>query len=158
MTKDAAHTTFWQTTDFMLLIILVGGFSLDYFYPRPISIEMFDLSRTLAGGLMFAIGLAVIIQAKREFKRHTQASAPGQPTTKIVKSGIFSLSRNPLYLGIVLAVPGFGIAINNSWFVLLDLPLLVAIHVLLILPEEKYLLGKFKDDYLSYMTKVRRWI
>ncbi len=89
--------------------------------------------------------------------KEKQPTAPGQPTTKIVSDGIFQYSRNPLYLGVVIAMPGFGLAFNNIWLIILTMPLIIAFNYLLIKPEEKYLLEKFGDTYRGYTHHVRRW-
>ncbi len=158
MEQNSAHTSFWQTTDFMILATLALGFALEYFLPNTIPISFPTAFHIAAGATLLVIGIVVIILAKTEFKREEQPSAPGKPTTKIVTSGIFRWSRNPLYLGIILAVSGIGLSINNIWIVVLDIPLAITIHMILIIPEEKYLINIFGDQYLSYMNEVRRWI
>jgi protein-S-isoprenylcysteine O-methyltransferase Ste14 len=82
---------------------------------------------------------------------------PARAST-LVTTGVFSLSRNPIYLGdflVLLAlVVWFGNVIN-----LLLLPLFVwFINRFQIAPEERALTGLFGDDYLLYCKNVRRWL
>lgn len=50
------------------------------------------------------------------------------------------------------------LAVNNLWMTLLAPFSLLAVHFLAVVPEEKYLTEKFGESYLSYMTKVRRYL
>ncbi|MDH5737048.1 MAG: isoprenylcysteine carboxylmethyltransferase family protein [Gammaproteobacteria bacterium] len=158
MSNQSAHISFWKTSDFMILVTLAFGLVLQYFFPDVIPFSMPDIIRYSIGSCSFALGILIIFMAKREFKKHAQPSGPGVPTTDIVTSGIFSRSRNPLYLGIVIAVFAAGFLFNNPWFVVLDAFLVLALHRLLILPEEQYLIATFSEQYLSYMKATRRWI
>lgn len=76
----------------------------------------------------------------------------------MVTTGIYSRSRNPIYLGDAMILAGFIL----YWDAVLSLPL-VPIFVWLIerrfvLPEENSLRRKFRADFARYEAKVRRWI
>jgi len=158
MVKESAHKSIWQTTDVMIIVTLITGFILNnYIFSFP---ELFT-SRSLqywVGGFFVATGVSIIILAKIEFKNMGQPSGPGKPTTKVVDSGIFKFSRNPLYLGIILTLIGLGVLSSNLWYVVLSLPLGLLIHYVLIIPEERYLTELFGWDYQLYAKNVRRWL
>lgn len=133
------------------------GLLLEYFFP----IQMVSLSlipRAIVGcafaltSLYFAVsGFIALIKNKTPFDT-------AKSTVKIVTSGAYRLSRNPLYLSLLLLL--FGIA-----FFMLSLWLFFTVPVLFILflfnavkPEESYLSQKFGKEYLEYSIKVRRWI
>jgi protein-S-isoprenylcysteine O-methyltransferase Ste14 len=87
-----------------------------------------------------------------------QPTDPGQPTSKVVNTGVFALSRNPLYLGSVLVFLGLALTLNMLWaLAALLLSIILCLYVLII-PEERYLAAKFGKEYKAYMASVRRWL
>ena len=96
--------------------------------------------------------------ARREFARYGQPTDPGHPTSMVVKTGVFAVSRNPLYLGGASLFCGIALTLNILWaLVALLVSMIVCQHVL-ILPEEKYLTAKFGKEYKEYTTTVHRWL
>ena len=90
-------------------------------------------------------------------KRH-QVDPNYGPVRALVNVGPYRFSRNPLYLGMSIALLGVGLASNTYWHLLL-LPLAVAyMQYGVILPEERHLEKLFGDEYLAYKGRVRRWI
>ena len=111
----------------------------------------------LIGAALIFAGLALIVFARREMAKFGQRTDPGQPTSQIVTYGVFSISRNPLYLGAVCLLLGIAVTAKLTWFFILILPTLIACHYILIAPEERYLSAKFGDEYSSYTSRVHRW-
>ena len=79
-------------------------------------------------------------------------------TSAIVASGVFGLSRNPMYLGMALALLGM-----SAWYASLPGCVLVVgfcgyLTEFQIKPEERMLVVRFGDEYSAYLTKVRRWL
>ena len=91
--------------------------------------------------------------------RREGASIPtGEPTDSIVARGPYRLSRNPIYLSMVILLLGIGVWVNCGWFLVLAVLAAVLLNSGVILPEERYLESKFGDTYLTYKRQVRRWI
>lgn len=83
---------------------------------------------------------------------------PGQTTTKLLDRGTFRLSRNPLYVGLIVLDIGIALLWPSSW-ALLQVPVGVAtLWWGAIAPEERYLRAKFGSDYEDYTARVRRWL
>ena len=102
-------------------------------------------------------GASVALIAEISFKRAGTAVLPTRPTSRIVETGVYGWTRNPMYLGMSLFVAGLAFGLNSLWF-LLALPVAVfAVTKLAIEPEEQYLADKFGQTYLSYKARVRRW-
>jgi protein-S-isoprenylcysteine O-methyltransferase Ste14 len=79
-------------------------------------------------------------------------------STRIVTSGVFQQSRNPIYLGMVLLCTGVAFLVDSLWLLGL-VPLFAAIlQKGVIEPEEAYLERNFGEEYLRYKARVRRWI
>lgn len=158
MTSKSAHNGFWQTSDFLVIITLALGYILEKYVYEPGPIPLIEQWRYIDGGLVISLGVALIILAHITMRRENQPTAPGRPTTQIVHNGIFRVSRNPLYLGVVIAIIGIGIASDYLWFIFLSPLMVVAFNIVLIIPEERYLDDLFGEEYSAYRQKVRRWL
>jgi protein-S-isoprenylcysteine O-methyltransferase Ste14 len=102
----------------------------------------------------FILGLSAFIQF---WRKHTSVM-PYSPTTAIIQSGPFRLTRNPLYVAMTLLYIGVALIMNTAWPLLLLPLVLVIVHRGVIQREERYLEQKFGDEYISYKERVRRWI
>jgi hypothetical protein len=107
-------------------------------------------------GALIIVGAALVVLARRELAQHGQPTDPGLPTSKVVTTGVFSVSRNPLYLGGVGVLVGIALVVNLPWVLVLLLPALVACHYVLIAPEERYPLSSSVRNTLC-TPSVHRW-
>lgn len=112
----------------------------------------------LVAGVLIGGGILLMLLAVYEMRRQKTTVIPHLEASKLVQSGIFSRSRNPIYLGDVLVFGGFVL-----WFdvptVLLFVPVFVwVLERRFIVPEENRLRRKFHADFARYCQKVRRWI
>ena len=90
-------------------------------------------------------------------RRSGQSENPFKPTFSIVEDGPFRLTRNPMYLQMVITCVGFAVFLSNGWILALTPLCALALRQLAILPEERYLEEKFGDAYIAYKRRVRRW-
>jgi len=112
----------------------------------------------IGGGALIAVGFALMLAAMIQFSRARTAIVPYKPTTALVDSWPYSMSRNPIYLALAIIYIGVAIFFNTLWpFLLLPLVLIV-VQRGVIDREERYLEGKFGSDYIDYKSRVRRWI
>ncbi len=158
MPTDAAHERWWQISEVVFGIPLLIAIALQLTVPLSLPRGFLTPAFILVGAALIVLGVVLIVLTRREFARHDQWTDPGHPTSKIITTGVFSLSRNPLYLGAVCLLAGIALAINLPWVLVLLLPAVVACHYILIAPEEKYLAVKFGDEYAKYAASVHRWI
>ena len=135
--------------------ILVGA-ALAYAAPLPVPGPRY-LSVTAGVTIVFA-GLWLIVDAWKLFQRTGQDPAPWKPSPELVLSGSYRFTRNPTYLGLTCIQMGLGLALNNLWILLLAGFSLLGVHFIAVVPEEKYLAGKFGDSYRAYAIKVRRYL
>jgi protein-S-isoprenylcysteine O-methyltransferase Ste14 len=140
------------------LIYLAGlavGFGLEALLPGG---SLPAAVRWGGGGALLLAGAALLASFQVLFSRDHTATNPWKPTTAIVTSGPYRLTRNPAYLGMALLYIGIALLADAPW-VLVPLPVvLVAIDRGVIAREEHYLEGKFGQEYLDYKRGVRRWI
>jgi len=110
-------------------------------------------------GLAFAgIGILILVLAYREMARANTTINPSEHSSKVVSSGIYAYSRNPIYLGWFVVLVGMGLS-NTSLLVLIMSPfMIVLLYWAVIVKEESYLENKFGEEYLLYKKNVRCWI
>ena len=119
----------------------------------------FAIGSTQALGIGFAgAGLALIAAALGYFRKLRTRPEPWQPASALVTTGIYRISRNPMYLGMTLL--SIGVALIFSSFAGVGLSLLAAIIIdrAVIKREEAYLVRRFGAHYQSYAGGVRRWL
>ena len=158
MSPDAAHTEGWQIGEVVFGIPLLVAIALQLTVPIRFPRVGLALIFVLGGVVFIVVGLVLIVLTRREFAEHDQPTDPGLPTGHIITTGVFSISRNPLYLGAVCFLIGVALAVNLPWILVLLFPALVACHYVLIVPEERYLARKFGEEYRRYAATVHRWI
>jgi len=113
---------------------------------------------TLLGLVPLLAGVAINLVADGEFKRLGTTVKPGEESTTLVTTGVFRLSRNPMYLGFVLVLVGVALQLGTltPWIVVLAFVVLV--DVLFIRPEEDMLEETFGQAFLDYKRRTRRWL
>ena len=158
MTSDAAHKSWWQISEVVFGIPFLVAIALQLLVPLSLPRGLVSPAFILGGAALIIVGVALVVLARREFARRGQPTDPGRPTTRVITTSVFSVSRNPLYLGAVCFLVGVALAVNLPWALVLLLPSLVACHYVLIAPEERYLVAKFGEEYRVYAATVHRWI
>lgn len=117
-----------------------------------------SLPAHMLGVLMIALNLVFGLPALRGMFQAKTSPNPSHPSTTLLVSGIYRLTRNPMYVGLTLVFGGLLIFFQNLWG-LVFIPLAIwLITKWVILPEEKYLESKFGETYRNYKSSVRRWI
>lgn len=109
------------------------------------------------GGLLVGGGLILMALAVYEMRRQHTTVVPHRDADKLVTSGIFKRTRNPIYAGDVLVLAGLIL----RWEAVLALPLIpIFVWVIerrFIVPEEDRLRRKFRAAFARYCEKTRRW-
>ena len=107
-----------------------------------------------------AVGLAIALAGVVAFRRAKTTVNPLTPeaTTTMVTLGIYRFTRNPMYLGVLLALVGWAMYLSNI-LAFAFLPFFVwYMNHFQILPEERALGAKFPDAFTAYKSSVRRWL
>lgn len=108
----------------------------------------------------FVAGLAVGLAAIVSFHRAATTVNPIQPgsASSLVTSGIYRITRNPMYLGLVLVLLGWATWLGHPFAVVI-VPLFMAyMSRFQIQPEERALKAKFGDSFETYARATRRWL
>ena len=104
------------------------------------------------------LGIFIILLAHYSLKRAGTNIEPTRPTTKIVSTGIYAFSRNPIYTALCLILMGIGIRENSVIILASIIPFMVMLYWAVIQKEEMYLERKFGEEYLQYKNRVRSWL
>ena len=158
ISTDVAHKRWWQIFEVVFGMPFLAAIALQLALPFSLPGAFLTPATVAGGAVLVIVGAALVVLARRALAQHSQPTDPGHPTSKLVTSGVFSVSRNPLYLGGVCILVGIALALNLPWVFVLLLPAFVACHAVLIAPEERYLAAKFGDEYRLYAASVHRWI
>ncbi len=79
-------------------------------------------------------------------------------SSSLVIKGIYTLTRNPMYLGLAIILLGWGVYLANPVSLLVLPCFVVYLNRFQIVPEEKVLESIFGADFKAYSAKVRRWL
>ncbi len=111
-----------------------------------------------SGLVLIAAGVFLILWAMVMFVRARTAVLPMRPASRIVDTGPYRISRNPMYTGMSLVYLGVMLLLNWGWALVMFPTVLAALYRFVIRREEAYLTAAFGDEYVAYCRRVRRWI
>lgn len=110
------------------------------------------------GALLLVAGGALAFWGKRTFEKAATNVNPHRPALWLVENGPYRFTRNPMYLGIVLAELGLALALSLDWLLLLTPVIWAVLHWGVVLREEAYLTRRFGQPYTDFLSRTRRWI
>jgi protein-S-isoprenylcysteine O-methyltransferase Ste14 len=134
----------------ILLIVIVH-----YLFPI---IRFIYFPWNLLGLLLLAAGGVLNLLADKDFKRYKTTVKPYEYSSALITNGVFRISRNPMYLGMALLLFGESILFGSLSSFFVSIIYLFLMDFIFIRPEERMLLEKFGEEYITYKNKVRRWI
>jgi protein-S-isoprenylcysteine O-methyltransferase Ste14 len=142
----------------LIFFALLGfGFFLDYLLPLKLYNAPW-LPRIIVSGIFFLLSGWLALTSFRELLKNKTPFDPSKPTVVIVQDGPFRISRNPMYLSLLILLLGVAVLTGSFWM-FLAVPLLIYILIIgVVKQEEEYLERNFGNEYLSYKAKVRRWL
>ena len=112
----------------------------------------------VVGAVLALSWLVLSMWSVRRFWASGTSIIPFRPTTAVVTSGPYRVTRNPMYLGFLLLYAGLACWLGLIWPLLLAPGLVWLISVWVIRREEEYLDRKFGHEYRQYQSHVRRWL
>ena len=141
----------------LFLITLLIGVFLSWGQPWHLSLYLENRVIQMIGLCLLVISLILNTLAYREFKKSRTPHAPFMRPKVLIKNGVFAVSRNPVYLALILSQCGLGFVFDTVWILFAALILLAVLHCFII-PEEEIVLARiFKEGYERYKRHTRRW-
>ena len=140
----------------ILALILVSS---NYFLSKEID-PIHLPNQDLISIIILLIGLLILINPIFKFIKSKTTIDPikFKKVNKLITSGIYKYSRNPMYLGLLMIVISTSIFYLNIFSIITPILFICWINRFQIKREEIFLTEKFGKEYLSYKTKTRRWI
>lgn len=154
MAESGAHCTRWASPLGYMLLALVAAAAADQLLPLS---DWPPSPWNLLGAAPLASGLALALFAESQFRRAGTAVNPYARASALVTGGAFSVSRNPMYLGVVLVLLGAALLLASVPALLVAPAYAALVRSRFILPEEAKLAAQFGDAYSAYRSATRRW-
>jgi protein-S-isoprenylcysteine O-methyltransferase Ste14 len=106
------------------------------------------------------VGLVFSISGRMAFRRANTTANPFQPqaASSLVVTGVYKLTRNPMYVGLALVLVGWAVFLWSGWVLPGPVVFVAYIAAFQIEPEERALDRLFGDAYSAYKSQVRRWL
>jgi protein-S-isoprenylcysteine O-methyltransferase Ste14 len=149
--NDRPNVIHWPPI--LYVMTLLGAFLLQKMLPIVSPVIM-----PLPGWTLVFAGVAIGVVALLGFHRAGTSFDPTASADALATGGIYHFTRNPMYLGAVVAFVGLGLAIGWIWLIILSVPMALALVKLAVEREEAYLERRFGQDFLAYKARVRRWL
>ncbi len=116
-----------------------------------------NAGRVGVGAVVAALGIFLTLAGARHFSRRRANIVTFNAPTELVVDGLFSVSRNPMYLGFALLLGGVALALGGILTFLPTLLFVVAAEKIYIPFEEQAMRRVFGEPYVQYTGRVRRW-
>ena len=116
--------------------------------------------RVAVAVVMVLIGVTFDLAGLIAFRRTKTTVNPRKPekAVALVCSGVYRLTRNPMYLGLVFVLVGWAVYLSSAWALLGPVAFALYINRFQIKPEERVLSTLFGSRYAVYKSSVRRWL
>ena len=136
---------------YILVISYVVG---EFIIPKYPIIYLFNM----VGLIGLIVSLIFFFSGFNLFKSYNENPTPTSDTNRIIKTGIFAYTRNPIYLALVLFQFSMFLVFENVMYILSSLGLFIWLNNYVIKAEEDYLKNKFGDEFDHYCGAVKRWL
>lgn len=120
--------------------------------------EGLHIAMQIAGVILTAFGVAVFITSVLQMKDNWRAGIQKEDKTDLVTDGIYSISRNPAFLGFDMMYIGILLSFFSWYLCIATVLVMILFHLQIVKVEEKFLEQAFGDEYEEYKKKVFRYI
>ena len=138
-----------KTSTYLLPAIEVASI---IFYAGSVNIGI-----RIAGVTITTLGVVAFIVSVLQMKDNWRAGVQREEKTELVTTGIYSISRNPAFLGFDLMYIGIVITFFNWYLCVATCIVMVLFHLQIVNVEEDFLIEAFGDEYIKYRKKVCRY-
>jgi protein-S-isoprenylcysteine O-methyltransferase Ste14 len=141
----------------MFVLAYLVGMGLQLLVPINLGSPALSVLARVAGAVLFVVGASIAGWGLIIFRRTETTTVPGEAPRKLVTHGPHRFTRNPMYVGLVLAYLGEEGLLVQAWPLVL-LVLTIGYVNGFVIPVEEASLGAFGEAYERYRTRVRRWL
>lgn len=144
-------------TPFVYIGAILIAVGLDRLFPLEL-LDGWHLSFLTAGGACLATSVWLGFWGFRKLHQCGTAMLSSSAATRLVTSGPFRFTRNPVYLAYTLATLGAGMVTGNAWLIAAAIVTAGITHAWIIRREEMHLLARFGFEFENYRRRTRAWI
>jgi protein-S-isoprenylcysteine O-methyltransferase Ste14 len=137
------------------LLLMAISFAIWRFSPDA---TIFYIPFKYIGCFGITCGFVTMMGAWFQFRKHKTAICPTAPTTHFITNGAYRISRNPMYLGMLLMLAGTAFIIGAVQPFLAPVAFFLIMDKVFIPYEEEKLLNEYENQYADYMNRTRRWL
>lgn len=139
------------------VLIFIGAVLLQKNIPINDSILHSLMAKAIAM-LLFIAALFFLLRSLRQFFITKNTVILFKPASSLQTTGIYAITRNPMYVGLAIVYLGVTVFIGNWWNIILFPILIFIVQQYIIKREESYLAIEFGQEYEVYKKNVRRWL
>ena len=142
-------------------LVVLGVALLMWLAARSVPGLAWDMAvRAVCAVVLAALGTGIAVGGVVSFVSARTTVNPLKPgaASSLVTTGLYRLTRNPMYLGDLVILIGWAVFLSNAVSFLLLPVFVLYINRFQIRPEEKALAGIFGAGYAAYRSRVRRWV
>lgn len=139
----------------VLAAAIAASLGLGLFTPLPVPSNFWIGA---IGYVVASVGMALDLWAILTMRRLQTNILPHRGADRLVTTGPFRFTRNPIYVGNATLMAGVGLAFGNVWFVLLGGISALVVDRLAVRREERHLAKRFGQDWIDYASRVPRWL
>ena len=142
----------------LALAAVLIGVALDWLLPAYVLAVLLSFEARIGLGVLLIVGgFALGFSGRSTFVRLGTNVNPYKSSSALVTTGVFAHVRNPMYVGMALAVAGIGIALASDWTLVMLVAAALTVHFGVVKREERYLTAKFGDAYRHYLDTAPRY-
>jgi len=147
---------FWQSLLAFLALPGVVAFAIPLLVlaPRPLTGRF-----AAAGAPVVGVGAGLLLWCVRDFYVSGRGTlAPWVPPRELVVVGLYRMSRNPMYVSVILVLVGWAVGFRSMPLALYALTVAVGFHLRVVLGEEPWLAQTHGEKWVRYRDRVPRWL
>lgn len=116
--------------------------------------------RATAAVVLAVAGACISLAGVASFRRARTTVNPMKPdsTSSLVRTGIYGVTRNPMYLGLLVVLLGWAAFLSSPLALVIAMTFVLYMNLFQIAPEERTLSAMFGDQFTAYAANVRRWL
>jgi len=156
--RSATRLKFAEVPPLHVIVCLIGSFLLAFVVPQ--ANFLYGMRYQIVGGICTVLGLVLSGSQFRRFivLDKTELNPRAETHRVLMTNGLYRFSRNPLYLGMVIAIIGFVVLSSNVIAFIFPIVFVLNLQMNIIPFEERSLTATFGEQYLAYKATVPRWM
>jgi protein-S-isoprenylcysteine O-methyltransferase Ste14 len=133
----------------------IVAFAIPLLLLKPVDSPPFVTS----GAVLVGVGVFLLLRCVRQFYVEGKGTlAPWSPPQHLVVSGLYRVSRNPMYIAVVLMLIGWAVGFRSRALTIYAVVVMLAFHLRVVFGEEPWLARRHGEEWVRYRARVPRWL